>query len=110
MKQYIDKAAVVAEIRRIMAEEMSFFKDCCKDELENTSSPVIYTRMEMLISFLDTLEAKEVKEVDFEQEYDRYCENLCVIDIDEPFIEMYGCAKHFFELGMAVGNKTQKGE
>ena len=60
MEQYISKAAVVAEIRRIMAEEMSFFKDCCKDELENTSSPAVYTRMEMLLSFLNTLEVKEV--------------------------------------------------
>ena len=62
MKQLIDKSAVVAEIRRIMAEEMSFFEDCCKDEFENSSSPVVYTRMEMLLSFLDTLEVKEVEE------------------------------------------------
>ena len=61
MTQYIDKAAVVAEIRRIMAEEMSFFKDCCNDELENTSSPAVYTRMEMLLSFLGTIEVKEVE-------------------------------------------------
>lgn len=43
-----------------MAEEMSFFEDCCKDEFENSSSPVVYTRMEMLLSFLNTLEVKEV--------------------------------------------------
>lgn len=61
MEQYISKSAVVAEIRRIMAEEMSFFEDCCEDELEYTSSPVVYTRMEMLLSFLDTLEVKEVQ-------------------------------------------------
>lgn len=67
MEQYISKSAVVAEIRRIMAEEMSFFKDCCKDEFENTSSPVVYTRMEMLLSFLDTLEVKEISlKKDFE--------------------------------------------
>lgn len=41
---------------------MSFFKDCCKDELENTSSPAVYTRMEMLLYFLDTLDVKEVEE------------------------------------------------
>lgn len=63
MKQYIPKSAVLAEIERIMAEEMSFFKDCCKDGLENTSSPVVYTRMEMLLSFLNTLEVKEMDEV-----------------------------------------------
>ena len=62
MTQYIDKSAVVAEIKRIMAEEMSFFEDCCKVELENSSSPAVYTRMEMLLSFLDTLDVKEVDE------------------------------------------------
>ena len=57
----IDKEKVVEEIRRIMAEEMSFFKDCSEDELEVTSSPVVYTRMEMLLSFLNTLEVKEIE-------------------------------------------------
>lgn len=71
MTQYIDKSAVVAEIRRIMAEEMSFFKDCCNDELENTSSPVVYTRMEMLLSFLGTLEVKEVDSDKYEDGYER---------------------------------------
>lgn len=59
----IDKSTVVAEIERIMAEEMSFFKDCCKDGLENTSSPIVYTRMEMLLSFLNTLEVKDMDEM-----------------------------------------------
>ena len=71
MTQYIDKSAVVAEIRRIMTEEMSFFKDCCNDELENTSSPAVYTRMEMLLSFLDTLEVKEVDSDKCEDGYER---------------------------------------
>ena len=60
MAQLIDKSALVAEIERIMAEEMSFFKDCCEDELENSSSPAVYTRMEMLLSFLNSLEVKEL--------------------------------------------------
>jgi len=92
MEQYISKAAVVAEIRRIMAEEMSFFKDCCKDELENTSSPAVYTRMEMLLYFLDTL---EVKEVDLEKEFDKCCENYIFDDECEVYT-----ARHFFELGL----------
>ena len=59
MAQYINKAAVVAEIERIMAEEMSLFEECCKDGLDNTCSVVVYTRMKMFLSFLDTLEVKE---------------------------------------------------
>ena len=98
MAQYIDKAAVVAEIRRIMAEEMSFFKDCCKDELENTSSPAVYTRMEMLLSFLGTL---EVKEVDLDKEFDKCCGNYIFDDEYDVYI-----AKRFFKLGL----KAQIGE
>ncbi len=63
MAQYINKSEIVAEIERIMAEEMSFFKDCCEDELEYTSSPAVYTRMEMLLAFLDSIEIKEAEEL-----------------------------------------------
>ena len=59
MEQYIKKSSVVAEIRRIMTEEMSLFKECCKDGLDNTCSVVVYTRMKMLLSFLNTLEVKD---------------------------------------------------
>lgn len=59
MEQYIKKSSVVAEIERIMAEEMSLFKECCKDGLDNTCSVVVYTRMKMFLSFLDTLEVKD---------------------------------------------------
>lgn len=48
----------------------------------------------------------EVKEVDLEKEFDRYCENLYLIDLEnEPYAELFECAKYFFELGL----KTQKG-
>lgn len=104
MEQYIPKSAVLAEIERIMAEEMSFFKDCCKDGLENTSSPVVYTRMEMLLSFLNTL---EVKEVDLEKEFNNYAKNILACDVQfKPFTHLYNCAKYFYELGL----KAQKGE
>ena len=49
----------------------------------------------------------EVKEVDLDKEFDKYCDNLYLIDLEnEPYAELFECAKHFFELGL----KTQKGE
>ena len=59
---------------------------------------------EYKLSFVDTI---EVKDVDLEKEFDKYCKELHAIDIqEEPFTEMHNCAKHFFELGL----KTKKGE
>lgn len=53
---------------------------------------------------IDTL---EVKEVDLDAEFDKYCETLYLIDLEnEPYAELFECAKHFFELGF----KAQKGE
>ena len=97
-----------------MAEEMSFLKDCYKDELENTSSPVVYTRMEMLLSFINTLEVKEVdleKEIGFfttrrllkKRNHSTGVFHLMQNDVDN-------IAKYFFELGMSANNKAQKGE
>lgn len=119
MTQYIDKSAVVAEIMRIMAEEMSFFKDCCNDELENTSSPAVYTRMEMLLSFLDTI---EVKEVDLEKELNDFIEEQKAWVKDDRVVEYYNgdsfnhiydlefVAKHFFELGLKCKDGYEQGK
>lgn len=49
----------------------------------------------------------EVKEVDLDKEFDKYCDNLYLIDLEnEPYAELFECAKYFFELGL----KTQKGK
>jgi hypothetical protein len=51
-----------------------------------------------------------VKEVDLEKEYDDYTKDIMACDVQfEPFTHLYNCAKHFFEFGMAVSNKAQKG-
>lgn len=49
----------------------------------------------------------EVKEVDLEKECSRYFEDNDDLCVQEDYIEF---AKHFFELGMQVSNKAQKGE
>ena len=96
MTQYIDKSALVAEIKKRRKEwwfgssiEAKYKKEECDD----------------ILSFLDTL---EVKEVDLEKEIDNYLQPLAAWEIQEaPFTSMENIAKHFFELGLKV---AQKGE
>lgn len=93
MKQYIDKTALVAEIEKHQAIWDGMDDDYCKGQRLAYSD---------VISFLDTL---EVKEVDLDAEFDKYCETLYLIDLEnEPYAELFECAKHFFELGL----KTKK--
>ena len=55
----------------------------------------------------DTL---EVKEVDLEKEYKSFVEEDPVYNKLVNSIVGKAIAKHFFELGMSVSNKAQKGE
>lgn len=69
-----------------------------------------YTRTKKIISYL------EVKDVDLEEEIkEEYLKRRCyggrdnmLVILNEP--EFNTIAKHFFELGMQVSNKAQKGE
>jgi hypothetical protein len=48
---------------------------------------------------------QEVKGVDLDKEFDKYCANLYLIDFEnEPYTELFECAKHFFELGVNTSN------
>lgn len=83
MLQYIDKAALIAEIERKIKEI---------DEIGTYLSPKgVLTN---LLCHLDTL---EVKEVDLEKEFDKCCENYIFNDECELYT-----AKHFFELGLKL--------
>lgn len=43
----------------------------------------------------------EVKEADLEKEFDGYIKPITAQDIkDEPFTQLFACAKHFYELGL----------
>jgi len=99
MTKYISKDAAVAEIERRKEEH--------KEDYRKYGSPydsVLCDEMEDILSFLDTL---EVKEVDLEEEYEEYV-------VDDPIFGNFitndtmgmELAKHFFELGL----KAQKGE
>ena len=88
MAQLIDKSALVAEIKRrlwLLVPKVTFYQQ--RAELEK------------LLSYIDTL---EVKEVDFEKiwkEYFKYKGDVATVNVKH-------LAKHFFELGL----KAQKGE
>ena len=105
MAHYIDKDALVAEIERRI--------ESCAKQREDMLNVQCHTladdasaRMSELNCIKDFLDDLEVKEVDLEKECSKYFEknDLCVHD---DYIKF---AKHFFELGMQVNNKAQKGE
>lgn len=112
MTQYIDKAAVVAEIERQQR------KLCLLSQLDNVElrrdaaiqNGVYYS----FLSFINTL---EVKEVDLEKEIGTYISDNFFGSQTLGFFsnrtkeepndrDIVLCAKHFFELGL----KMQKGE
>jgi len=91
MAKYINKSAVVAEIKRRRRDwwfgsstEAKFKREECDD----------------ILSLLDTL---EVKEVDLEKEIDIWYQNKASKEFEKVFYEdIEECAKHFFELGLNV--------
>ena len=105
MAQYIDKSAVVAEIKR----RISLFKKEKKIEKCSAGASQInvvslgarIAMLEKILCFLDTL---KVKEVDFETEWKKYFEhkgNLATINVKD-------LAKHFFELGLNFKKDLKK--
>lgn len=93
MAQYIDKDALIAEIRNKVD---SYRGDGI------ISIGVLKQHCEDFIYSLDTL---EVKGVDLEKEIGRY---LDVNNIEYGFqVKLFDFARHFFELGLKA---TQKGE
>ena len=98
MAQYIDKAAIVAEIEKLelctMDEHMNYYSAEAQGE---------YNALSKLESFIDTL---EVKEVDLDEEYKVFVEKDPVYNQLVNGIVGKAIAKHFFELGL----KAKKGE
>ncbi len=103
MAHLIDKDAVVAEIeRRIKTNKECMLGLRNLDYYQGKVDALNDTN-----SFIDTL---EVKEVDLEKEYKDFIEEDPVYNKLVNGIVGKAIAKHFFELGMQVSNKAQKGE
>ena len=100
MEQYISKSALVAEIKK---KKIPFKKDI--------DDGVYPTYLCALMDFEDFIDTLEVKEVDLNKEISNYLGDDWRKDADGKIEnEMIAFAKHFFELGMQVSNKAQKGE
>lgn len=100
MAQYIDKDALVAEFNRLIAELVEEGEDTMFEQGRISA-------FEDAKLFIDTL---EVKEVDLEREYKEFVVDDPVYNKLVNGIVGKKIAKHFFEFGMQVSSKAQKGE
>jgi len=102
MEQYIPKSAVVAKIEKEL--------DSCElIQMDNDDISVYEKGREdvchTILSFLDTL---EVKEVTIDEEIEKCLKKYHMLAVGKKdFSEI---AKHFFELGIGASNKAWKGE
>lgn len=102
MEQYIDKSAIVAEIRKYIKSAEAFLK---YHHNRNDKSVYAFEQEKLvmcdLLYFIDTL---EVKEIDLEKEYKNFVEDDPVYSKLVNSIVGKAIAKHFFELGMRANN------
>lgn len=86
--ELIDKSAVENILRELWIE----------DRNGNPEHRICYNKA--LQEVQCKLDALEVKEIDLNAEFDKYCDNLYLIDFEnEPYAELFECAKYFFLLG-----------
>jgi hypothetical protein len=93
-----------------MAEEMKFYETACKEgDEEVSSSPMVYTRLQILRSCINTL---EVKEVDLEKEIEEHaiCMPMSEFTHDSEAEDFYEWAREEFRYFFELGLKAQKGE
>ena len=56
-----DRELIRAKIEEMMAEEMAIFKQAAKDGCtEESAAPVAYTRLQMLLAYIDSMEQAPV--------------------------------------------------
>ena len=98
MKELIDKAAVVAEIDKIVK---GLQKNCNPNPMGNIQECLAAAQIEALNLIKDFLDTLEIKTVNLEKEIQTYKD-------EHNYMSEYvrNVAKHFFELGL----KAQKGE
>jgi hypothetical protein len=104
MEQYIPKSALVAEIENLV----STYKKCpTRNSYEDGLKIGRLIGYKDALHKIDTLKVKEVQEADLEKDFGLY---WGIYTDNGGSLNDYEVAKHFFELGMAVSNKAQKGE
>ena len=107
MAHLIDKDAILSEIESLLDKGKYHEEyDCAYRDGNNGA----------LYALKGKVNSLEVKDVDLEEEIkEEYLKRRCyggrdnmLVILNEP--EFNTIAKHFFELGMQVSNKAQKGE
>jgi hypothetical protein len=87
MTQYVDKSALVAEINKRI-----------------TDAPINHIGHQRVWAYNDVkdiIDSLEVKEMDLDEEFDNYCDNLYLIDFEnEPYAALFECAKYFLNLDL----------
>ena len=114
----IDTDALVAEIEKLMDGLSDFLPDASK--VENGTITISeackldkYIALESFRNYIDTF---EVKEVDLKEEIEKIWKPRFSLGWDDKSLLSISykgfevIAKHFFELGIQVSNKAQKGE
>ena len=99
MTQYIDKAAIVAEIERMLE---AITNDSEQDVRDRDLGAIYSAQLLVLRNLAKYLDTLKVKEVDFEKiwkEYFKYRGDVATVNVKH-------LAKHFFELGI----KAKKGK
>ena len=106
MAQLIDKSALVAEIKKL--EKLYCYG-------KSDGMLIAKSVFDSIKNIIDILEVKEV-DLDFQ----RFAKEMDAVFAlpssetknteEEPLNWEYAIAKHFYELGMQVSNKAQKGE
>ena len=106
MEQYISKSAVVAEIKRLLAFYLKEIENNKKDPWAMDIAK--RNILQEILSFIDTL---EVKEVDIDKEINEHAGYMPQSEFshDSEVLENIEWAKnefrYFFELGMSVSKK-----
>lgn len=98
MKELIDKSAVVAEIKR---RATFFLEESKKENTSDDSSCAV--ALYGLLSFLDTLEVKEVdleKELDFNAEVSKFIDTFYKNAKIGHKLMIRRTAKYFYDLGL----------
>ena len=104
MAHLIDKDAVVAEIERLKNTSLEYGYNTMQKILADSGKDLA---LEQLRYFLSTL---KVKDVDINKEISQFIDaNFEKATIGYK-ISLRRVAKHFFELGLSVSNKSQKEE
>ena len=109
MTQYINKDDLVAEIESYIS---NYKEILAKIDRNNTywvdSVSMIEAKIDALQHLLIFIDTLEVKEVDLNEEIEKCLKRHNMLAVGKK--DFTDIAKHFFELGVQVSNKLQKGE